>query len=868
MQSIGVFGDTVADDLATLTDRMENNMGRQFSGGGRGAGQRMSMGAEFTLLQSQVAAMPMEAKAGLAGDNPVEGLSGDADLVQPTVRQEFADTALWVASLETSADGLAEVELAMPENLTTWNIQVWAMGHGTRVGQASAEVVTRKNIIVRMQAPRFFVETDEVVLSANVHNYFPDAKQVKVRLEEDGHLIQLPDDVEQTVEIPAGGERRVDWRVKVLKEGEAALRMLALSDVESDAIQMKMPVYVHGMLKMDSYTGMLRPDEERSSFIVEVPSERRAEETRLEVRYSPTLAGAMVDALPYLVDYPYGCTEQTLNRFLPAVITQKTLIRMGLDLKTIQDKRTNLNAGELGDDTERAKDWLRLQKNPVFDEAELTKIVKAGVQRLTEMQLSDGGWGWFSGWGEHSTPHSTATVVHGLQIAQANDVAIVPDVLARGVAWLQNYQEEQLRRLANVDKDGKRIDEHKPYKRSADDMDALVYMVLVDAGEPSDAMRDYLYRDRTKLAVYSLATFGIALHKQNEVDKLAMVMRNISQYVVEDDENQTAYLNLPGGSWWYWYGSEYETYAYYLKLLVATEPDSPIAPRLVKYLVNNRKHATYWNSTRDTALVIEALADYLKTSGEDKPDMTVEVWVDGQKRKEVAINAENLFTFDNRFVITGDALDAGRHTVELRKRGTGPLYWNGYLTNFTLEDDIRRAGLELKVERHYYKLTPVDKTVEVSGGHGQVVDQRVEKYDRTEIPNLGTVTSGDLVEIELVIESKNDYEYVIFEDMKAAGCEPVSLRSGYTGNELGAYVEFRDNRVTLFTRQLARGRHSVSYRMRAEIPGRFSALPTRAYAMYAPELKGNSDELKLRIEDSPIDEEAAGALQPETATAQ
>ena len=269
----------------------------------------------------------------------------------------------------------------------------------------------------------------------------------------------------------------------------------------------------------------------------------------------------------------------------------------------------------------------------------------------------------------------------------------------------------------------------------------------------------------------------------------------------------------------------------------------------MKYLVNNRKHATYWNSTRDTALVIEALADYLKATGEDKPDMTVEVWVDGQKRKEVAINAENLFTFDNRFVIAGDALDSGRHTVELRKQGTGPLYWNGYLTNFTLENDIRRAGLDLKVDRHYYKLTPADKTVEVAGGRGQVVDQRVEKYDRTEIPNLGLVTSGDLVEIELVIESKNDYEYVIFEDMKAAGCEPVTLESGYNGNELGAYMELRDNRVTLFTRRLARGRHSVSYRMRAEIPGRFSALPTRAYAMYAPELAGNSDELKLQIED-------------------
>ena len=114
---------------------------------------------------------------------------------------------------------------------------------------------------------------------------------------------------------------------------------------------------------------------------------------------------------------------------------------------------------------------------------------------------------------------------------------------------------------------------------------------------------------------------------------------------------------------------------------------------------------------------------------------------------------------------------------------------------------------------------------------------------------MATLKSGDLVEVELEIDSKNDYEYLIFEDFKAAGFEPVEVRSGYNGNDLGAYVEFRDERVCFFVRTLARGKHSVSYRLRAEIPGKFSALPARAQAMYAPELRANSDEIKLRVED-------------------
>src|SRR5207302_7124233 len=99
------------------------------------------------------------------------------------------DTAFWSASLTTDRDGLAEVSLTMPENLTGWKVRTWAMGHGTRVGQGEAEIVTKKDLLVRLQAPRFFVQKDEVVLSANVHNYLKTAKNVEVSLELDGHTL-------------------------------------------------------------------------------------------------------------------------------------------------------------------------------------------------------------------------------------------------------------------------------------------------------------------------------------------------------------------------------------------------------------------------------------------------------------------------------------------------------------------------------------------------------------------------------------------------------------------------------------------------------------------------------------------------------
>ena len=858
MATLGIFGDSVVEELEGVSGRKEvAKAKRGYSVGGGGGGvmrARMMESSDAMAAPAAAPMMMMKGDANAMAEAPAakraaagEG-AGDAAMIEPTVRTNFADTAYWAASLTTNNDGVAEVSLKMPENLTGWKVKAWGMGAGTRVGEGEVEVFTKKNVLLRLQAPRFFVEKDEVVLSANVHNYLKDAKQARVILELDGGSLAPMASTTQTVTIPANGEHRVDWRVSVKQEGEAIVRMKVLTDEESDATEMRFPVYVHGMLKMESFAGVIRPDKTEGSVTFNVPPERRINETRLEIRYSPTLAGAMVDALPYLVDYPYGCTEQTLNKFLPTVITQNILLRMKLDLKAIRDKQSNLNAQEIGDDKERAKGWKRYDRNPVFDPDEVQAMVKDGVKKLTEMQLTDGGWGWFSGYGEHSWPHTTAVVVHGLQVAKANDVALVPGMLDRGVQWLKNYQDEQVQLLKNgelKDKpDGLR------WKASADNLDAYVYMVLADADIANTAMMDYLYRDRTHLSVYSLAMYGLALEKQKQAEKLKMVLQNIDQFLVQDEENQTAYLKLPEGyAWWYWYGNDIEADAYYLKLLSKTDPKGDKASRLVKYLLNNRKHASYWNSTRDSALCIEALAEYMVASGEDKPDMTLEVLYDGKKQKEVKIDGTNLFTFDNKLVLIGDAVDSGKHTVELRKKGTGPVYFNAYLTNFTLEDFIKKAGLEIKVQRKYYKLRRVEKKVAVEGARGQAADQKVEKYERDELASGATLKSGDLVEIELEIDSKNDYEYLIFEDMKAAGFEPMELRSGYNGNDMGAYVEFRDQKVCFFVRTLARGKHSLSYRMRAEIPGKFSALPTKGYAMYAPELKGNSDEIKVNIVD-------------------
>ena len=208
MGDLGVFGQTVADEEAEGGDAKGGKPGGGMGFGGRSGGPGMvraqlamamdgagSEKAAADMPTAGAAAPPAPMANGMmlrkladkdgGGPGPGAGPGPGVSLVQPTLRTKFADTALWVGNLTTEAGGTAEVALDMPENLTTWRIKVWGMGHGSRVGQGQADVVTRKDLIVRLQAPRFFVQKDEVVLSANVHNYLKNKKTVKAVLEID-----------------------------------------------------------------------------------------------------------------------------------------------------------------------------------------------------------------------------------------------------------------------------------------------------------------------------------------------------------------------------------------------------------------------------------------------------------------------------------------------------------------------------------------------------------------------------------------------------------------------------------------------------------------------------------------------------------
>ncbi len=839
MQSLGRFDDPEHSLKMDL-----GNIRRGRGGVGSSAPEPFSGLARRMAKESSVMAADSSASQAVPHSEPI------------VVRKDFADLLKWSGSIQTDAEGHAEIPLEFPDNLTTWKAHVWVLGNGTQVGEGTAEIISSKDLLVRLQAPRFLVERDESVFSAIVQNDHDQAKTVKVSLELDGdHLVAI-DGAAQTVVIAARSEARVDWRVKACHEGEATFRMRADSGDDGDAVERKLPIRIHGMSRQDAWSRTIEPGASSAKITIEVPELRRIESSKLSVQFSPSIAGAVVDAIPYLASYPYGCTEQTLNRFVPAVIAQQMLKQLKINLAEVKAKRSKLNPQELGNPAVRAAQWQQWQTNPVFDEAEIAKMVAQGSERILAMQNADGGWGWFSGYREISYPHTTAVVVHGLGIAKANGAKIPQNCLDSGIAWLSAYERKQIVALQlhtereALRKQAKTIKPSNEYEKSScDALDAFVRLVLGEAKRDSESMLEFLDRSRRDLPVYAKCLLALEFHRKGKIAQRDEVMQLISQFLKRDAENQTAYLDLNSHNfWWNWYGSEVEANAWYLKLLAAVKPQDPDARGLAKYLVNHRKHANYWESTRDTAFAIEAIATYFKASGEDAPEMEVEVMLDGKSLRKIAITRENFFSFDGTVTLTGPAVTTGKHELELKKSGTGSLYANAYLEVFSLEDKLRAAGLEVKVTRHFSKLIALEKENEVPDANGVIAKQQVERFRREPLADGAKLNSGDRVEVELVLESKNDYEYLIFSDAKAAGLETLDTLSGYVGSGgLNAYMEPHDQTVDFFIRALPRGTSTLRYQLRAEAPGVYQALPAVAEAMYAPELRGNSAGLKLEV---------------------
>ena len=733
---------------------------------------------------------------GYAGDKPMNlaankpsyqlaDFKNQGDQVQPMIRKDFRDTAFWQPSAITGADGRATVKFRLPDNLTTWRATARGVTNDLKVGVKTSKVVSRKDVILRLETPRFITQGDTVTLSGMVHNYLKEAKSTQISISVVG--ANLIGSAEQTVTINQQGEHRVDWQISAPQTGQVQLLAKALTNTESDAVELTLEVVPRGLRETKVQRWETGEEVAEQQFSLELPANADLNSRKLRVEVAPSIAGTLFGALDYLTTYPYGCTEQTMSSFLPNVIVSHTL----KDVQTSTIRTSN----------------------------DLKKKVERGRNRLYAFQHEDGGWGWWKD--DASDPFMTAYVVDGLTLARQAGYEIDDTRIARG--------REKLEAMLHSGKNDQDKELHAEVRTF------MVY-ALAESGGVNSGYVDKLYAERGNLQPYGRALLALTLSLQK--DKRAAEVAN------EIERSARS-----GNGTVYWHSQrekrldfadqdETEGTALSLKALVRIKPNSSLLPLAARWLVSDRSNSYYWNSTKDTAFAIYGLIDYVKASRELTPAYDLEVYVNGEnvltERVTDASAAQTLVV--NR---KGGAV-VGTNHVRVVKRGKGHLYLSSSVEYYTGEDQVSaRGSADLNITREYHRLTVTEEnyqlkwsmsplTGEINSGDLLVVKLRLTGNPARHVMLEDPIPAG-AEQLESVGNLNLDYN-------ERDWCDWYSSR------------EFRDRRTVFFLDSFD-GDHTLQYAIRVQVPGDFVVAPSRAELMYRPEIFANTASGKFSFRD-------------------
>jgi hypothetical protein len=857
-------------DFFSWKDEYRSDFGRGYP-----KGLMMSKNMDGAMLMDAEAAMDAY-KEELATNQEIAESDGEANIPpSPAVpdeagqeevplRRNMQETAFFFPDLKTNADGDVIISFTIPEALTRWKMMGMAYTQDIKTGMITKELVTQKDLMIVPNQPRFLREGDEIWFSAKVVNMSDKELKGEASLQLFDAISMKPVDASygnnnaaKSFSVSKGNSENISWKLKVPENaGPLMYRVIARSGKFSDGEEMVIPVLKNRMLVTESLPLPINGNETKN-FTFEKLANSGAESNTLS-NYSYTLeftsnpAWYAVQALPYLMEYPYECSEQIFNRvyansFAAHIVNQQPKIKTIFEQWLAESPEALLSNLEKNQDLKNAlleeTPWVMQAKNEserkkrialLFDLNKMQNQLSTALNKLKQNQMSNGGWPWFAGGQDNR--YITQYIVTGFGKMQHLGVLdksnpTINTMMRNAIRYLDERMFEDFMRIKDRHKDYQngnylsRTHIQYLYARSffVDD-----YFLLAKHKEAYLYFKEQAKKYWTDQNKYLQGMIALALHRMGDKPLPAVIITSIKEHALYNEE-MGMYWRADAG--YYWYEAPIETQALLIEAFDEVINDQK-SVELMKTWLLKQKQTQDWETTKATADACYALLLRGSNLIAEEGDVSISVGgktIDPNEIDGVETEAGTGY-FQHHW--SGDEITADMANITITKNNDGVAWGAVYWQYFEDLDKITAHASPLRIQKQLFLETYTDE--------GPVLSP-IEDGD--------VLKPGDKVVSRIEIRVDRDMEFVHMKDMRAAALEPRNTLSGYQyQGGLGYYESIRDASVNFFFSYLRKGTWVFEYPLNVTQKGSFSNGISTIQCMYAPEFASHSEGVKIVVE--------------------
>ncbi len=798
------------------------------------------------------------------------------------IRKNFNETAFFFPDLRTDSSGAIEFSFTIPEALTKWKLQTLLHTKDLAFGMSSKEVITQKDLMVQPNAPRFLREGDKIEFSSKIVNLTGKEITGTASLELFDAATNQPVDgwfnnmqANQYFTIGAGQSEAVNFPLAIPYQFNKALvwRIVAKAGANSDGEEAALPVLTNRMLVTETMSLPMRGYGTKNfkfEKLINSGSSETLQNHSLTFEYTSNPAWYAVQALPYLMEYPYECAEQTWNRYYANSIASK-IANSSPRIKEIFSKwaagskgsegalLSNLQKNEelkavLLEETPwvlEAKTEAEQKKNIglLFDMIKMSEQLNSAMEKLKQMQSENGGFVWFKGGPDNR--YITQYIVTG--IGHLKKLKAASPNPSQGGASKASDELKSITDLAIPYLDRmikKDYDELKKYKTDMKNYvpgyDEIGYLYMrsffPEYKIAAASQTAYIYfrtqaqKTWVKQSKYMQGMIALALHRTADAKTPGDILKSLKETSITNEELGMYWKDLSAGGW-FWYQAPIETQSLLIEAFQEIGKDNKMVDDLRTWLLKN-KQTTNWKTTKATAEACYALLLQGTEWLSNEPVVEIKLGTTIVSSKDDAAEAGTGYfkkSFEGAFVKP----EMGNITVTVTKPQStnqpinpasswGGIYWQ-YFEDL---DKITSASTPLKLVKKLF--------IEKNTDRGPVLTP-VNEDDKLKV--------GDKIKVRVELRVDRDMEYVHMKDMRASCMEPVNVLSGYKWQGgLGYYETTKDASTNFFFDYLRKGTYVFEYPLFVTNKGNFSNGITTIQCMYAPEFSSHSEGIRVNVE--------------------